>query len=217
MYRRIGYRRRCSRSGTSGLGTFPQTFTGDLYETNGPSFNVPFNSVPVTNRKVGTATFAGNQRFRGNAAIFDRRRQRRQAHRATNAPIHQLHRRISRWVRLHVLQLRESRGKQSFDYRRRPVDDHSFRRVVPARLARSVDLHVQRHLFAEGQAWLRRRGKLYLYRRHQWHVCHVDDGMDRCGHDGTRGGPKSILSVHRVFWRRHGRASGALTRHRRVN
>ena len=51
--------------GTSGLGTFPQAFTGDLYETNGPSFGVPFNSVPVTNRKVGTATFTATNGFAG--------------------------------------------------------------------------------------------------------------------------------------------------------
>lgn len=43
--------------GFSGLATSPQVFTGDLNETHGPSFGVPFNSAPVTYRKVGTATF----------------------------------------------------------------------------------------------------------------------------------------------------------------
>ena len=32
-------------------------FTGDLYETSGPSFKSPFNAASVSNRKVGTLTF----------------------------------------------------------------------------------------------------------------------------------------------------------------
>lgn len=43
--------------GFSGLATSPQVFTGDLNETHGPSFAVPFNPAAVTVRKVGTATF----------------------------------------------------------------------------------------------------------------------------------------------------------------
>jgi hypothetical protein len=51
--------------GIAGLATLPQVFAGDLYETHGPPFNVPFNTAPVTNRKVGTATFTATT---GNAA-----------------------------------------------------------------------------------------------------------------------------------------------------
>jgi hypothetical protein len=43
--------------GVAGLATFPQTFTGDVYETHGPYFGMPFDPTAVTNRKVGTATF----------------------------------------------------------------------------------------------------------------------------------------------------------------
>jgi hypothetical protein len=44
--------------GTGGLGTFPQVFTGPLYETSGPPFGNPFNSAPVTIHQVGTVTFS---------------------------------------------------------------------------------------------------------------------------------------------------------------
>jgi len=53
--------------GTTGLATSPQIFTGDLAETRGPSFGVPFNPNSVTARKVGTATFTATA---GNAATL---------------------------------------------------------------------------------------------------------------------------------------------------
>ena len=45
----------------------PFFFSGDAYETHGPSFGQPFDSALVTNRKVGTATFNATQ---GNAATL---------------------------------------------------------------------------------------------------------------------------------------------------
>jgi len=45
----------------------PFFFSGDVYETHGPSFGQPFNPSLVTNRKVGTATFNATQ---GNAATL---------------------------------------------------------------------------------------------------------------------------------------------------
>jgi len=43
--------------GNSDLRTMPHVFSGDVYETHGPTFSVPFNSASVTEKKVGTATF----------------------------------------------------------------------------------------------------------------------------------------------------------------
>ena len=66
--------------GFSGLATSPQVFTGDLYETHGPSFGVPFNPAAVTNRKVGTATFTATSVSRGDAAVLHRRHQCHEDH-----------------------------------------------------------------------------------------------------------------------------------------
>ena len=46
--------------GITGLATSPQVFTGDVFETRGPTFSAPFNPAAVTNRKVGTATFTAS-------------------------------------------------------------------------------------------------------------------------------------------------------------
>ncbi len=43
--------------GTGGLATFPQIFTGPVYQTNGPWFGGAFNPAAVTTQTVGTATF----------------------------------------------------------------------------------------------------------------------------------------------------------------
>jgi hypothetical protein len=46
--------------GTAGLVTFPQAFTGPVYETHGPSFGGPFDPSLVTIQPVGTATFTAS-------------------------------------------------------------------------------------------------------------------------------------------------------------
>ena len=43
--------------GTTGLGSSPQVFSGNVYETHGPWFGGPFNPAAVTVQSVGTATF----------------------------------------------------------------------------------------------------------------------------------------------------------------
>jgi hypothetical protein len=48
-----------TRSGSGGI-RFPDTYTGDVYETQGPRFGAAFNPSDVTKRKVGTATFTGS-------------------------------------------------------------------------------------------------------------------------------------------------------------
>jgi hypothetical protein len=45
------------KTGTSGLATFPDVFSGDVFEDRGPWFGNPFNPASVTESKVGTATF----------------------------------------------------------------------------------------------------------------------------------------------------------------
>ncbi|MFZ3322000.1 MAG: hypothetical protein WA190_06475 [Usitatibacter sp.] len=42
---------------SNGAKTAPGSYTGALYRTTGPAYNVPFNSSPVVPTQVGTATF----------------------------------------------------------------------------------------------------------------------------------------------------------------
>ena len=51
--------------GTSSGGASSYTFSGTLYETNGPFLGGPFNPAQVSNRQVGTATLAFSQANQG--------------------------------------------------------------------------------------------------------------------------------------------------------
>lgn len=48
-----------NRSGGGGI-RMPDTYTGDVYETQGPWYGGAFNASQVTERKVGTATFTAS-------------------------------------------------------------------------------------------------------------------------------------------------------------